>query len=123
MAIGLHHHSFSTYHLTVASSALSNTYLGLQPSSLRAFIESRLYLTSWPGLSLTSSIRLSSLPITLRIMPLTVEDIMEAAKLMKGYSLDYEDAIHLATVLRSRAKEIISNDEDFDRTPLKRAFG
>jgi len=47
---------------------------------------------------------------------------MEAAKLMKGYSLDYEDAIHLATALRSRAKEIISNDEDFNRTPLKRRF-
>jgi len=52
-------------------------------------------------------------------MPLTVEDIMEAAKLMKGYSLDYEDAIHLATVLRSRAKEIISNDEDFEREAYK----
>ena len=59
----------------------------------------------------------------LRIMPLTVEDLTEAAKLMKEHSLDYEDAIHLASALRSRAKEIISNDEDFDRTPLKRAFG
>ncbi|MEM3766334.1 MAG: type II toxin-antitoxin system VapC family toxin [Candidatus Bathyarchaeia archaeon] len=58
----------------------------------------------------------------LRIMPLTVEDITEAAKLMKEHSLDYEDAIHLTSALRSRAKEIISNDEDFDRTPLKRRF-
>ncbi|MEM3891278.1 MAG: type II toxin-antitoxin system VapC family toxin [Nitrososphaerales archaeon] len=59
---------------------------------------------------------------SLRIMPLTMEDLIEAAKLMKEYSLDYEDAIHLATALKSRAKEIISNDVDFDRTPLKRRF-
>ncbi|MEM0313173.1 MAG: type II toxin-antitoxin system VapC family toxin [Candidatus Bathyarchaeia archaeon] len=58
----------------------------------------------------------------LRIMPLTAEDMEEAAKLAKEYSLDCEDAIHLAAALRSRAKEIISNDEDFDRTPLKRRF-
>ncbi|MEM1995196.1 MAG: type II toxin-antitoxin system VapC family toxin [Nitrososphaerales archaeon] len=58
----------------------------------------------------------------LRIMPLTMEDLIEAAKLMKEYSLDYEDAIHLASALKSRAKEIISNDVDFDRTPLKRRF-
>ena len=58
----------------------------------------------------------------LRIMPLTVEDITQATKLMKEYSLDYEDAVHLAAALRSKAKEIISNDEDFDRTPLKRKF-
>ncbi|MEM3386909.1 MAG: type II toxin-antitoxin system VapC family toxin [Nitrososphaerales archaeon] len=59
---------------------------------------------------------------SLRIMPLTMEDLIEAAKLMKEYSLDYEDAIHLASALKSRAKEIISNDVDFDRTPLKRRF-
>ncbi|MEM3731857.1 MAG: type II toxin-antitoxin system VapC family toxin [Candidatus Bathyarchaeia archaeon] len=58
----------------------------------------------------------------LRIIPLTVEDVTQAAKLMKEYNLDYEDAVHLATALRSKAKEIISNDEDFDRTPLKRRF-
>ncbi|MBS7612391.1 type II toxin-antitoxin system VapC family toxin [Candidatus Bathyarchaeota archaeon] len=64
---------------------------------------------------------IESLP-GLRIIPLTVEDITQAAKLMKEYSLDYEDAIHLTTALRSKAKEIISNDEDFNRTPLKRKF-
>ncbi|MBS7626801.1 PIN domain-containing protein [Candidatus Bathyarchaeota archaeon] len=58
----------------------------------------------------------------LRIIPLTMEDVTQAAKLMKEYSLDCEDAMHLATALRSRAKEIISNDEDFNRTPLKRRF-
>lgn len=58
----------------------------------------------------------------LRIIPLTMEDMTQAAKLMKEYSLDYEDAVHLATALRNKAKEIISNDEDFDKTPLKRRF-
>ncbi|MEM2091455.1 MAG: type II toxin-antitoxin system VapC family toxin [Candidatus Nitrosocaldus sp.] len=58
----------------------------------------------------------------LRIIPLTVEDVTNATKLMKECRIDYEDAIHLASALRSRAREIISNDEDFDRTPLKRRF-
>lgn len=58
----------------------------------------------------------------LKITPLTVEDATQAVKLMKEYNLDYEDAIHLASALRSNAKQIISNDEDFDKTPLKRRF-
>ena len=65
-------------------------------------------------------------PITslasLLITPLTLEDITEATKLMKKYNLDYEDALHLATALRNNTKEIISNDQDFDKTPLKRKF-
>jgi len=56
------------------------------------------------------------------ITPLTVEDTMEAAKLMKDYDIDYEDALHLATALRNRVDAIISNDKDFDKTPLKRIF-
>ncbi|MEM3549501.1 MAG: type II toxin-antitoxin system VapC family toxin [Candidatus Bathyarchaeia archaeon] len=58
----------------------------------------------------------------LTIAPLTVEDTTQAAKLMKEYDLDYEDALHLAAALRNKAKEIISNDKDFDKTPLKRKF-
>ncbi|MEM2137213.1 MAG: PIN domain-containing protein [Candidatus Methanomethylicia archaeon] len=58
----------------------------------------------------------------LKIIPLTMEDMTQAAKLMKEHNLDYEDAIHLASALRSKAKEIISNDDDFDKTPLKRKF-
>jgi predicted nucleic acid-binding protein len=41
---------------------------------------------------------------------------------MKEYELDYEDAIHLAAALKSKAKEIISNDQDFDKTTIKRRF-
>jgi predicted nucleic acid-binding protein len=58
----------------------------------------------------------------LTVIPLTQKDIIQAISLMREYRLDYEDALHLATALRSKAKEIISNDQDFDRTPLKRRF-
>lgn len=56
----------------------------------------------------------------LRIEPLKVEDFTKAAELMKEHKLDYEDALHLATAVRIGAKEIISNDKDFDSTPLRR---
>jgi len=58
----------------------------------------------------------------LTVIPLTQKDITQATSLMKEYELDYEDAIHLAAALKSRAKEIISNDQDFDKTPIKRRF-
>lgn len=56
------------------------------------------------------------------ITPLTIEDFTQAIKLMKEYDLDYEDSLHLAIAIRNKVKEIISNDEDFDKTPLKRVF-
>jgi predicted nucleic acid-binding protein len=56
------------------------------------------------------------------IIPLTQKDITQATSLMKEYELDYEDAIHLAAALKSKAKEIISNDQDFDKTTIKRRF-
>lgn len=55
-------------------------------------------------------------------IPLTVEDVVQATNLMVEYSLNYEDALHLAIALRNGAKEILSNDKDFDETPLKREF-
>ena len=58
----------------------------------------------------------------LYIIPLTQKDITEATSLMGEYRLDYEDALHLSAALRSRAKEIVSSDRDFDRTPLKRRW-
>lgn len=58
----------------------------------------------------------------LTITPLAVRDETEAVNLMKEYNLDYEDALHLAAALRNNVKEIISNDRDFDKTPLKRVF-
>jgi len=53
---------------------------------------------------------------------LNFNDIKKALTLMKDYNLDYEDALHLAVAIKCEVKEIISNDKDFDRTPLKRKF-
>lgn len=58
----------------------------------------------------------------LTIDPLKPEDLVQAVNLMKEYDLDYEDSLHLTTALRTGVKEIVSNDEDFDKTPLKRTF-
>ncbi|MBS7612621.1 type II toxin-antitoxin system VapC family toxin [Candidatus Bathyarchaeota archaeon] len=55
------------------------------------------------------------------IAKLEPEDHVRAVELMKEYGLDYEDSLHLATALRTGAKEIVTNDEDFN-TPLKRTF-
>ena len=56
------------------------------------------------------------------IEPLKLEDLIQAYELMKEYDLDYEDSLHLTTALRTKVNEVISNDKDFDRTPLKRNF-
>lgn len=58
--------------------------------------------------------------ISLTIEPLKAEDFSKALDLMKECSLDYEDSIHLAVALRTGAQEIISNDKDFDRAPIRR---
>jgi len=58
----------------------------------------------------------------LQIVQLENKDIIEALKLVEKYNLDLEDAIHLATALREKSTAILSNDKDFDRTPLKRIF-
>ena len=56
----------------------------------------------------------------LTIEPLKQEDFHKALDLMKEYTLDYEDSIHLAVATRTHAQEIVSNDKDFDRGPIKR---
>ncbi|MGC8948857.1 MAG: type II toxin-antitoxin system VapC family toxin, partial [Thermoprotei archaeon] len=64
---------------------------------------------------------ITSLP-GLIVSPLTSEDVSKAVSLMREYDLDYEDSLHLAVAIRNKVKEIISNDQDFDKTPLKRKF-
>jgi len=56
------------------------------------------------------------------IVRLEPEDYVRAAELMKEYDLDYEDLLHLAAALKAGAKEIATNNADFDNTPLKRIF-
>ena len=58
----------------------------------------------------------------LTIEPLKPEDFIEAKNLMNDCKLDYEDAIHLAVATRIGAQEIVSNDKDFDGTPIKRTL-
>ncbi len=52
--------------------------------------------------------------------PLEPEDFIEAKNLMNDCKLGYEDALHLAVATRIGAQEIVSNDKDFDSTPIKR---
>ena len=54
------------------------------------------------------------------IKPLKPEDFTRALDLMEKYGLDYEDSLHLSVAVKVGAKEIVSNDKDFDKTPLKR---
>jgi uncharacterized protein len=56
----------------------------------------------------------------LTIDPLKPEDFTNALEAINDYKLDYEDAIHLAAAIRTGAQEIISNNKDFDNTPIKR---
>ena len=56
------------------------------------------------------------------IEPLRLEDFTRALDLMEEYSLDYEDSLHLSVAIKAGAKEIVSNDKDFDKTPLKRTI-
>jgi len=54
------------------------------------------------------------------VEPLKLEDFAQALDLMEDYNLDYEDSLHLSVAMRTSTKEIVSNDKDFDTTPLKR---
>ncbi|RLE76120.1 MAG: VapC toxin family PIN domain ribonuclease [Thermoprotei archaeon] len=58
----------------------------------------------------------------LAIEPLKREDMAQAIELMDKYQLDYEDALHLTTALKAGATIVISNDKDWDKTPIPRTF-
>jgi len=58
----------------------------------------------------------------LSLEPLESNDMINALNFMEKYNLDYEDSLHLATAIRMGINKIISNDKDFDKTPLKRKF-
>jgi predicted nucleic acid-binding protein len=65
-------------------------------------------------------------PITdlpgLSTIPLERQHLIDARKHMVDYSLDYEDALHLASALDRGTSSIVSNDKHFDKTPLQRVF-
>lgn len=58
----------------------------------------------------------------LDVVPLTLAQVTESHFLMEYYGLDFEDALHLATAMENDATRIVSNDRDFNRTPLKRVY-
>jgi len=58
----------------------------------------------------------------LAIEPLRSEDLTQAVKLMEKYGLDYEDSLHLAVALRVESAAVVTNDRDWDRTPIPRTF-
>ncbi len=58
----------------------------------------------------------------LQIVPFTVKQAIEAPLLMSLYNLDFEDSLHLAAAMEYDATIIVSNNRDFDRTPLTRVF-
>lgn len=58
----------------------------------------------------------------LALEPLTADDTPRFVELMAEHGLDFEDGLHLAVALRMGLKEIVSNDTDFERAGLKRAF-
>ncbi len=65
--------------------------------------------------------RLSNI-INLYFAPLNIDVYSKSSALSDKYRLDFEDAIHLAVALDYSAEAIYSNDEDFDRSPIKRLF-
>lgn len=78
-------------------------------------------LTVWILYVLTN---LRNLPEILReigvtILPLTFEVLSFATNVEK---LDFEDAIHYATMKLNGINKIISNDGDFDRVDVERIF-
>lgn len=65
--------------------------------------------------------RLSKI-MNLKFVPLNLETYTRASAFSYKYKLDLEDAIHFTVAADHGADTIYSNDEDFDRTPLKRLF-
>jgi predicted nucleic acid-binding protein len=60
--------------------------------------------------------------VGLSIAPLELLDFSTAYRHMREYNLDLEDALHLTCAQKTGARRIITNDEDFNRTPLERVF-
>ncbi|WP_048150797.1 type II toxin-antitoxin system VapC family toxin [Palaeococcus ferrophilus] len=55
----------------------------------------------------------------IKVVPLTPEILKMAEECEK---LDFDDAIHYATMKTHGIRVILSNDRDFDRVDVKRAF-
>lgn len=58
----------------------------------------------------------------LKIVPLVLQDCLDAITYKKEFGLDLEDGLHCAVAHRQGAKVIYINDTDFDKTDIERIF-
>ncbi|ASJ04788.1 type II toxin-antitoxin system VapC family toxin [Thermococcus barossii] len=61
------------------------------------------------------------LPVV-QVLPLTLYDYLTAREIILKYNLRPSDALHVAAVENNGLQAIVSEDEDFDRLPLKRLW-
>ena len=57
-----------------------------------------------------------------RVLSLTFDDYLTAREIILKYGLRPSDALHIATIQNNGLQAIVSEDEDFDRLPLKRLW-
>ncbi|QDA31319.1 type II toxin-antitoxin system VapC family toxin [Thermococcus indicus] len=56
------------------------------------------------------------------VLPLGVFDYITAREIILKYNLRPSDALHVAVIENNGLQAIVSEDEDFDRLPLKRIW-
>lgn len=56
------------------------------------------------------------------VLPITVFEYLKARELIVKYNLRPSDALHVAVIENNGLQAIVSEDEDFDRLPLKRLW-
>ncbi|ASJ09434.1 twitching motility protein PilT [Thermococcus siculi] len=57
-----------------------------------------------------------------RVLPITFNDYLTAKELILKYNLRPSDALHIATIQNNGLQAIVSEDEDFDKLPIKRLW-
>ncbi len=57
-----------------------------------------------------------------KVLPITFNDYLTAKEIILAYNLRPSDALHIATIQNNGLQAIVSEDEDFDRLPLKRLW-
>jgi len=56
------------------------------------------------------------------ILPIGLDEYLKAKTIMVKYKLKPSDSIHVATILNNGLQAIASEDEDFDKTGIKRLW-
>ena len=57
-----------------------------------------------------------------KVLPIGLEDYLKAKNNIFRYSLKPSDAIHLGVIENNGLQAIATEDEDFDRVPIKRVW-